>query len=143
MVSSNPDTTKLSAVRKQLAQFSSLAAPPLLSEAQRTDLRAALLWFNELADYQTLGVCADQLGAAKQALQGYVAALSRPVTLDLPHREGAVYLKFNTLHGTWYLDDYSGPSRGVLVSYHASDPTVETVNGTYGPFPLDLFDGTD
>ena len=40
----------------------------------------------------------------------------------------------------WYLDDYVGPNRGVLVSFHASEPEYDLVNGTYGPFPLDLFD---
>ena len=55
-------------------------------------------------------------------------------------RPGAVYLKFNTLKGAWYLDDYVGPNRGVLISFHASEPDYDLVNGTYGPFPLDLFD---
>jgi hypothetical protein len=143
MISSNPDATKLSSVRKQLARFSCLASPPTLSETERTELREALLWFNDLADYQTLGVCADQLRTAKQATEAYIAALGNEVTLDLPPREGTVYLKFNTLNGAWYLDDYSGPSRGVLVSYHASDPALEVVNGTYGPFPFDLFGGAE
>lgn len=71
--------------------------------------------------------------------EAYVGQLSRPIRLDLPHRDGAVYIKFNTLKGAWYLDDYPGPSRGVLVSFHTSEPELDLINGTYGPLPLDLF----
>ncbi len=97
------------------------------------------LWLNEMSEYQTLGICADSVAAAKAALKGYVAALSQPINLDLPEQTGAVYLKFNTLKNAWYLDGYSGKSRGVLVTYHTSEPELDSVNGTYGPFPLDLF----
>ena len=41
--------------------------------------------------------------------------------------------------GAWYLDDYVGTARGVLISFHASEPEVDVINGTYGPFPFDLF----
>jgi hypothetical protein len=92
-----------------------------------------------MSEYQTLGICADSVAAAKAALKGYVAALSQPINLDLPEQTGAVYLKFNTLKNAWYLDGYSGKSRGVLVTYHTSEPELDSVNGTYGPFPLDLF----
>jgi hypothetical protein len=104
------------------------------------EMRQALLLFSEAADYETLGVCADTLTAGKAAIENYVAALSRPIALDLDARSGPVYIKFNTLKGAWYLDDYPGTSRGVLISYHASDADVDAVNGTYGPFPLTLFD---
>ena len=138
MSSSEPSTADILAIRKQLARFSCLETPPTLSAEERADIRQRLLLFNQLSDYQTLGVCADTLAQGKAAMKQYIAALGAPVNLDLPHQDGPVYLKFNTLKAAWYLDGYSGPSRGVLVSYHASD--AEEVNGTYGPFPLDLFD---
>ncbi|MEO0539527.1 MAG: DUF1824 family protein [Cyanobacteria bacterium P01_A01_bin.105] len=126
-------------VRQQLSQFSRLQVPPQLEPQQQQSLRRALLWFSDLAEYETLGVCASDLATAKAATEAYIAKLSRPVELDLPHREGAVYIKFNTLKGAWYLDDYMGPSRGVLVSFHTSEAELDLLNGTYGPFPLDLF----
>ena len=138
MSSSEPSTADILAIRKQLARFSCLQTAPPLSAEERADIRQSLLLFNQLSDYQTLGVCADSLAQGKEAMERDIAALGAPVSLDLPDKEGAVYIKFNTLKGSWSLDDYSGPSKGVLVSYHASD--AEDVNGTYGPFPLDLFD---
>ena len=135
-----PIPANIKQVRQQLAQFSCLAVPPKLSTAKKQSLIDALLWFSHLADYETLGICTDTLAAGKAATEAYVGRLARPITLELPERPGAVYLKFNTLKGAWYLDDYVGPNRGVLVSFHASEPDYELVNGTYGPFPLDLFD---
>ncbi|MEM7793553.1 MAG: DUF1824 family protein [Cyanobacteria bacterium P01_C01_bin.118] len=140
MLNLKPTPTNIKKVRQQLTQFSCLVTPPQLSNKQQQELINALLWFSDLADYETLGICTDTLAAGKAATEAYVSKLARPVTLDLPARDGAVYLKFNTLKGAWYLDDYVGPNRGVLVSFHASEPEYDLVNGTYGPFPLDLFD---
>ncbi|MBT9310966.1 DUF1824 family protein [Leptothoe kymatousa] len=140
MLKLKPTPDNLKKVRQQLAQFSCLAVPPNLTHDQKRSLVDALLWFSHLADYETLGICTETLAAAKAATEAYVHKLAQPVNLDLPPRDGSVYLKFNTLKGAWYLDDYSGPNRGVLVSFHASEPEYDLVNGTYGPFPLDLFD---
>lgn len=130
-------TPDIKTLRKQLNRFSCLDVPPALGDQEKADIRAALLLLNELSDYQTLGICADTLLQGKSAADAYVSALGNPVNLNLPEREGPVYVKFNTLKGAWYLDNYSGPSRGVLITYHSSE--VDEVNGTYGPFPLDLF----
>lgn len=53
--------------------------------------------------------------------------------------DGAVYLKFNTQKMTYYLDSYTGSYRGVLVSCQSEN---DTLVGTYGHFPLDLFADT-
>lgn len=139
MTSTNHDAPDYKAIRKRLAQFSCLETPPALSETEKAEIRQALLQLSSAADYETLGICADTLDEGKAALEAYVAALSRPIQLNLDPRPGPVYIKFNTLKGAWYLDDYPGTSRGALVSYHASDPETDIVNGTYGPFPLNLF----
>ncbi|MGC1310155.1 MAG: DUF1824 family protein [Phormidesmis sp.] len=131
--------TRLKAVRKQLIELSLGYTPAELSDEQRQAVRSALLWLNELSEYQTLGICAGSLADAEAALKGYVAALSQPINVDIPEQTGAVFLKFNTLKNAWYLDGYSGDSRGVLVTYHTSEPELDKVNGTYGPFPLNLF----
>ncbi len=132
-------SAKLKTVRQALIKVSLVETPPTLSAEQRQAICSALLWLNDISEYQTLGICADTLAAAEAALKGYVAALSQPVQIDIPDQIGAVYLKFNTLKNAWYLDGYSGKSRGVLVTYHTSEPELAEVNGTYGPFPLDLF----
>ncbi|MEM9947580.1 MAG: DUF1824 family protein [Cyanobacteria bacterium P01_D01_bin.36] len=140
---------KLKAVRQQLVILSLQQTPSHLSESQQKSVREALLWFNNISEYQTLGICADTISAAEPALKSYVAALSQPINVDLPMEQpGPVFLKFNTLKNAWYLDGYSGDARGVLVTYHTGEslngePDLEAVNGTYGPFPLDLFSAVD
>jgi len=131
---------RLKAVRKQLIRISLHSSPHSLSADQQQSVREALLWLNDISEYQTLGICADSTADAKSALQNYVAALSSPIQVDLPAEQtGPVFLKFNTLKNTWYLDGYSGESRGVLITYHTSEEEMADVNGTYGPFALDLF----
>lgn len=136
---------RLVSVRKHLMKVSLLPTTTALSEEQRATVCEELLWLSEQSEYQTLGICADDLGAATAALKSYVSALGKlaqgqPIQVDIPPREGVVFLKFNTLKKAWYLDSYSGESRGVLVTYHTSETGLDDVNGTYGPFPLDLFE---
>jgi hypothetical protein len=140
MVSPIP-TADIAAAHKRLNQFSCLSTPPTLSPVEVAQVRQDLASFNDLSDYQTLGICASSLREAKAAMETFLAALGVTVALDLPDREGAVYLKFNTLKGAWYLDDYRGQSRGVLITFHSSEPEYEELVGTYGPFPFDLFHG--
>ncbi|MGG6240721.1 DUF1824 family protein [Nodosilinea sp. AN01ver1] len=134
-----PAAAAIMAIRQRLNRFSCLTTPPALSDAEAAQVRADLSHFNEWSDYQTLGICANTLAEGQRALEAFLLALGVAVNLDLPARDGAVYLKFNTLKGAWYLDDYSGLSRGVLITFHTSDPEVAEVAGTYGPFPFDLF----
>ncbi len=141
MTDDYPSAATLTAIRKRLNRFSCLRTPPALTAPEVTELRQDLALFNDLSDYQTLGICADTVAQGKAALEAFLTALGVTVTVDLPERTGAIYLKFNTLKGAWYLDDYTGPSRGVLITFHASEPAVEALVGTYGPFPFDLFQG--
>ena len=131
---------KLKTVRQTLIKSTLESTSLSLSAEQRQTIRADLLWLNEMSEYQTLGICADSITAAETALKSYVAALSQPINVDLPDQTGAVFIKFNTLKNAWYLDGYTGESRGVLVTYHTSEPELDKINGTYGPFPLDLFE---
>jgi hypothetical protein len=139
MTTPSPTATDIAAARQRLSQFSCLTLPPTLSATEAEQVRTDIRHFNEWSDYQTLGLCAATLAEGQQALEAFLVALGITVSLDLPSREGAVYLKFNTLKGAWYLDDYSGPSRGVLITFHTSEPELTEVSGTYGPFPFDLF----
>ena len=131
--------TKLKEIRKHLVGLTLIHTPAELSAEQKQTVREYLLWLNEHSEYQTLGICASTLPEAETSLKSYIAALSQPIQVDIPPQDGAVFLKFNTLKNAWYLDGYTGDSRGVLITYHTSEPELDDVNGTYGPFPLDLF----
>ena len=131
---------QLKEIRKYLIEMSLVHTPTELSNEQRQTVKKHLLWLNEQSDYQTLGICADTLNEAETALKGYIAAMSQPIQVDIAPREGAVFLKFNTLKNARNLDSYTGDSRGGLLTYDTSEPELDDVNGTYGPFPLDLFD---
>lgn len=134
-------------------QLTSSQPPPSLEEAihylrqvnclapqdaaiNRALLRQALLLAAEASDYQILGICADTLAEATQALESYAAALKYAPELNLPTIEGAVYIKFNPNSGLCYASPYSGHHRGVLVSCQSADAGV---NEMFGHLPLDLF----
>lgn len=134
-----PTVTAITHARQRLSQFSRLTVPPRLSATEADQVRADIRNFNEWSDYQTLGICAVTLAEGQQALESFLVALGVTANLDIPPREGSIYLKFNTLKGAWYLDDYSGQSRGVLITFHTSEPELAELAGTYGPFPFDLF----
>ena len=77
---------------------------------------------------------------AFEGLSNYLKALGYENALDiasLSPQENAVYLKFNTQKNSHYLDSYDGDYRGVLISCQSED---DNISGTYGYFPLDLFD---
>lgn len=133
------DSTEILAIRKRLNRLSCLNTAPALSQAEASSIREDLAVFNQLSEYQTLGVCADSLTQGQTAMSAFLQALGVTVNLELPEREGPVYIKFNTLKNAWYLDDYSGPSRGVLVTFHTDEEAVADLIGTYGPFPLNLY----
>lgn len=137
--SSNPQQNDLTLdkAKKLLAKFACADTPPQLSAAEKQSISEALLFVAGLSDYQTIGICAETVKQGQQAMESYLAALVRPVTLDLPTKEGPIYLKFNTQKGAWYLDVYSGKSRGVLVACHST--YEDGVNDIYGHLPLDLF----
>ncbi len=139
MTSPSPTAAQITAARQRLAQFSCLTTPPELSADEAEQVRTDIRDFNGWSDYQTLGICASTLAEGRRAMELFLAALGVSVSLDLPPREGAIYLKFNTLKGAWYLDDYSGSSRGVLITFHTSEPELADLAGTYGPFPFELF----
>jgi hypothetical protein len=134
-----PSSDAIKAIRQRLNRFSCLTTPPELGAEEKSQMREDIACFNKWSDYQTLGVCADTLEEGRRSLEAFLRALGVIARLDLPGREGAVYLKFNTLKRAWYLDDYGGLSRGVLITFQCSEAETAEVAGTYGPFPLDLY----
>jgi len=91
-----------------------------------------------LSDYQNL-VCADTAAQGFLALESYLKALGYEATLetDIISFVGPVYIKFNTQKSRIISIPYTGKYHGVLVSCQSLQD--ESINGTYGHLPLDLF----
>jgi hypothetical protein len=101
-------------------------------------LQKALLMVAQDSEWENIGVCADNLTQGLEALASYLKALGYRYNLTQQYPESAepVYIKFNTRKMNYYVDSYTGSSRGVLVAMQGSE---EAVLGTYGYFPLDFF----
>ena len=104
-------------------------------------LHQALLLIVKESDWENLGVCADNPQQGLAAVKSYLAAFgyqdSFAETVPEHLATEAIYIKFNTQKMSFYIDAYSGEYRGVLVAIQSED---ERVVGTYGYFPLDLFE---
>ena len=136
----NQNNLTVAAALKLLKLFSGTETKSVDSEAEKAQLRAALLTVVNLSDSQNLGICADNRTQAIDALASYLQALGYEMPgdpADIPSQENPVYLKFNSQKMSYYLDDYTGKYRGVLVSCQSSES--DELNGTYGHLPLDLF----
>jgi len=108
---------------------------------QREQLRSHLIHITSLADHHNFGVCADRGTEGFTALAHYLSALGYPVPFNLvqlPVIDEPVYIKFNGQTLGHYHDSYTGEYRGVLISCLSSD--YDQLNGTFGYFPLNLFD---
>ena len=140
MNTQNPPNLSVQEAQKILKAFSSIDTKSVDSESEKTLIRQALLLLISKSDYQNLGICADSVAQGFLALETYLKALGYKATLDradITSFIGPVYIKFNTQKESYYLDSYIGKYRGVLVSCQSSQD--ESINGTYGHLPLDLF----
>lgn len=142
----SPESFSPESADQYLRQFMGRPADFSFDEADRPAIRLALLSLLDQSDYQTLGVCASDLATALDSLNAYLAALDqletelvsgKDLAEDLNPGE-AIYVKSNTRTGRAYAERYKGPYRGVLVAYQSD--VAGTITGTYGHFPLDLFD---
>jgi hypothetical protein len=109
------------------------------SETETKELREALLLVAQESEWENLGVCANNLKQGLNALQSYLTALGYSYDFTQQQVENSaesVYIKFNTKKMNYYADSYTGNSRGVLVAMQGDD---EAIIGTYGYFPLNLF----
>jgi hypothetical protein len=124
---------------KLLKEYSCMQIKTVELDTEKQQLRQALLSVTELSEYETLGICADNVEQGFTALANYSKALGYNFSVDrnqLGERTGAVYIKFNSQKMSYYVDTYTGSYRGVLVSCQGEN---DTLVGTYGHFPLDLF----
>ena len=126
--------------QKILSAFSCTETKTVNSPQEKEQLRQAVLLFGNLSDSQNLGICANTASEGFLILETYLKALGYPIPADKPDITsivGPVYIKYNSMRGSWYLDSYIGQYRGVLVSCQSSEN--ESINGLYGHLPLDLF----
>lgn len=111
------------------------------NDQEREDLRQAIVWICGQSEAENFGICADDQASAENALGQYLQGLDYGEAIAMePGKtiEGPVYLKCQSQSLRFYLDSYDGDYRGVLISCQAED---DTLAGTYGYFPLDLFVG--
>lgn len=139
---SQPRSENLAVATAQnlLGAFSCLEVKAVESAADADRLRQALVLLGTQADFVNLGICADTPELGLAALASYAKALGYSVAIaptDIDAAIAPVYIKFNGQRQTYYLDSYTGTYRGVLVSCHSL--VEDSVNGTYGYLPLDLF----
>lgn len=137
---SNLSSLSIEDAQQLLEKFTCNTNSGIISEQEKTTIRAALLKLTEASEYQMLGICADSLSEAMTALKSYLTTLSYekiPEEESLTPVEGSVYLKFNGRVQNCYVSSYTEQYRGVLISYQSTDDGG--INGTYGHFPLDLF----
>ena len=129
--------------KEVLKRFSCLNLKKVESEAEKERLRDSLILVTILAESENIGVCADNPAQGFAALESYLKAFGYKVSFDqnaFPTVEDPVYIKFNSQKMSHYLDSYTGDYRGVLVSCQSED---DSIAGTYGHFPLDLFMGVE
>lgn len=134
------DNPEIATAQKLLAAFSCLEVKAVESATEANELRQALVLLGQQADFVNLGICADTPDLGLTALASYAQALGYSIAIapaDLATAIAPVYIKFNGQRQTYYLDSYTGAYRGVLVSCHSL--VEESINGTYGYLPLDLF----
>lgn len=137
-----PDPTSLTIKTAQnlLQQFTCIEIQSQSQPKDIDEIRQALLLLANHSDYQMLGICADSLPEALTTLSAYLTKFSYNIDINsnrINPIKGAVYVKFNGRNQSYYASAYYEQYRGVLVSYQSSDEAG--VNGTYGHFPLDLF----
>lgn len=132
------DTTNFLALLKD---YSRLQVRIPQNDQEREELRRAIVWICDQSEAENLGICAEDQSTAEKTLGEYLRALDYGKAIATePEKsiEGPVYLKCNTQSLRFYLDGYEGDYRGVLIACQTED---EALAGTYGYFPLDLFQG--
>jgi len=108
------------------------------NSSERAELRQAIAWICGESEAENLGICAGDQTSAEMALAQYLQGLGygEAMATSATAIDGPVYLKCNTQSLKFYVDSYEGDYRGVLIACQTED---EALSGTYGYFPLDLF----
>ncbi|WP_373478761.1 DUF1824 family protein [Geminocystis sp.] len=122
-----------------LKKYSGIELKIVNSEEEKQALQSALKLIVSLSDNENLGICASTEKEAFNTLQNYLKALGYSFNLEdnLLFENKAIYLKFSTEKMSYYVSDYQGEYRGVLITIFAD--SQDEIIGTYGYLPLNLF----
>ncbi|WPF89103.1 DUF1824 family protein [Cyanobacterium aponinum UTEX 3222] len=122
-----------------LKSYSCLQLKTIKSEQEKQELESSIKLIVSLSDNQNFGICASNSHEAFNTLKNYLKALGYKENIDTEKvtENKPVYLKFSTERKSYHLSDYSGDYRGVLITIFAD--FNEEIIGTYGHFPLNLF----
>ncbi|MGB5595003.1 MAG: DUF1824 family protein [Crocosphaera sp.] len=125
---------------KILNDYSCLQIKIVDFDSDKDKLRQAIKIVSDLCETENIGICADNFQEGFKTLKSYLKALGFSSDLEkstaIP-KETPVYIKFNTEAMSYYVDNYTGSYRGVLISCQSD---AHQLVGTYGHFPLNLFD---
>lgn len=143
----NPEQLTAESVRRFLNQFVCFQTLPPLPEPIAEQVQRSLQFLVGESDFQTFGICADSAQASEAALNSYLTGLGYADLLkngieiqapvDLNPTQTPVFMKYNLRNGKCYQEPYTGTARGVLITCHGA--AQDEINGTYGHFPLNLF----
>lgn len=136
---SQPTDSKIDEALKLLKLYSQAQIKNIEPQVEEEQLRQAILLITSLSESENLGVCASDAQQGFTALKSYLPALGYQNALGndtLPNDKEPVYIKFNTSKMSYYVKEYTGQYRGVLIACQSED---DKIVGTYGHFPLDLF----
>ena len=140
MSTSQPPNLTLDQALKILRSYDCVRSSTVEEAIKPEQLRNSLLMVVSLSSSQNLGICADNFNEGFAALTSYIKAFAYQIKLEADnsaHDSKPVYLKFSTQKMSYYKSEYAGTYRGVLISCQDDD---DLIAGTYGHFPLDLFD---
>lgn len=139
MSASQPTNLNLDQALKILKSYDCAEVSNTETLVEPEQLRNSLLLITSLSSSQNLGICANDSQQGFAALASYLAALGHQNDFkeeNLSQSSEPVYIKFNSQKMSYYLDEYTGKYRGVLVACQSED---DLIAGMYGHFPLDLF----
>ena len=125
---------------KILKYYSCLQIKIVDFEADKHKLRQAIKIVSSLCETENIGICADNFQEGFTTLKSYLKALGFSEDLEKSAnapKQAPVYIKFNTETMSYYVDYYAGSYRGVLISCQSDNHNLV---GTYGHFPLNLFE---
>jgi len=123
-----------------LKQYSGIKIKNINSDQEKQELITALLSIVNLSDDQNLGICANNEQETLNTLTNYLTALNCQFTIQKSsniNENEPIYLKFSTERKSYTIENYTGEYRGVLITIFADQN--QNIEGTYGYFPLNLF----
>ena len=122
-----------------LKEYSCTDPKPVETGSEKRRLQAAILQVAQGCETKNLGICADNVTQGFTSLENYLRAMGFTPDFSTetsqPNDE-SVYLKYNCEKQTCYRSYYPESYRGVLLACITEDE----LGGTYGYFPLDLFE---